>query len=428
MHTRSDGGVLKSQGRPTGSRAPTRVASSPFPQPSLLTPPRNGKIEGSAVYPRRKTLSLNGDDDGQVRSINSTDDDDLDRLSYARESTWSPASNLEADEDASIRPLPPSGPPSPSPSLSASSYLSDPQTFRSMAASTKPTTLLSIDLTPNGMAHIAQVPTTPASQISRFQPHVRNSSIGTSGGVVGSGASITFSALPPSLHSSSRPSSLNNVRSGLLNSNAQQNGMHTNAQMSVQAPLHTTHHPRNNPRPSSPPEDNASMLTLASSAFAVPGTRMGLPLTSGTPSARAGDSISHFGGSVVGDGEGDASSQYALGDDDRLDIDGERDIDASLRALRPRSSRRGSWDSETSDWSAQAGSNGAGMSTGTPSRSLWTTNSGRTGGDGTTRRSEGGSVDDLDSGHSLEHQTPLQVVDPLPADDEDAQQRSEMRV
>jgi len=61
------------------------------------------------------------------------------------------------------------------------------------------------------------------------------------------------------------------------------------------------------------------------------------------------------------------------------------------------------------------------MSTGTPSRSLWTTN---TGGDGTTRRSEDGSVDNSDE-QSLEHQTPLQAVDPLPGGDEDAQQLSE---
>lgn len=60
-----------------------------------------------------------------------------------------------------------------------------------------------------------------------------------------------------------------------------------------------------------------------------------------------------------------------LGDD--LD---ERDADASVRALRPRSSRRGSWESEVSKWSAR-------IRVGTPSlvrdRSLWTANSVRTG-------------------------------------------------
>jgi len=229
---------------------------------------------------------------------------------------------------------------------------------------------------------------------------------------VGSGASITFSALPPSPQTSSRPSSLNNPSSTA----------HVTAH--VQAPLHTTHHPRNNPRPSSPPQDNASMLTLASSAFAMSGTRMGVGIAGwnpGTPSGMAGDSISHFGGSIIGDGEGDISSQYVFGDDGRLEVDGERDVDASIRALRPRSSRRGSWDSEASDWSAPLGT---GMSTGTPSRSLWTTNSARTGGhlsaesEGPNGKSEGsGSVDNVDA-HSLERRTPVSPADPLPVADE----------
>ncbi|KAG6378457.1 hypothetical protein JVT61DRAFT_12713 [Boletus reticuloceps] len=49
-----------------------------------------------------------------------------------------------------------------------------------------------------------------------------------------------------------------------------------------------------------------------------------------------GDSISHLGGSVLGDPEGENTSQFLV-DDDRLDVDCERDVDASLRALRPRS-------------------------------------------------------------------------------------------
>ncbi len=61
-----------------------------------------------------------------------------------------------------------------------------------------------------------------------------------------------------------------------------------------------------------------------------------------------------------------------LGDD--LD---ERDVDASVRALRPRSSRRGSWESEVSKWSAR-------IRVATPSlvrdRSLWTANSVKNGG------------------------------------------------
>lgn len=203
LEPRVENTTMRGQSRvgPTGSKPIPRVASSPFPHPTLLTPPRHGKTDSGPSAARRKTISLNADDDGQSPSVLSYEGDDMDQLtnrsSLARESTWSPTSNLEADEDASVRPLPPSGPPSPSPSLSASSYLSDPHTFRSMAASTKPTTLLSIDLPPHGVAHIAQAPSTPLMAGPRFPPHIRTSSGGAPGGLIGSGASITFSALPP---------------------------------------------------------------------------------------------------------------------------------------------------------------------------------------------------------------------------------------
>ncbi|KAF5369902.1 hypothetical protein D9758_001237 [Tetrapyrgos nigripes] len=346
-------------GKGLGSRASNRVASSPLPNPVPKT-----KQHGKTDALRRKTISLNDDDD--TRDASPIDDHDEESISdSARDSLWSPSSALEADEDASLRPLPPSSPPSPSPSRSSSSYLSDPRTFKSIAASTKPTTLLSIDLNGNGMAHIAQAPITPVSQTTR-SPHVRNSSTSTAPNLLGSGASITFAPLPPSPQSSSRPDSLRETGSATLSNNG-----------IVQAPLHTTHHPRNNPRPSSPPLDNASVLTLASSAYAIPGLRVGTVTPawgSAPPSAvgGAGDSVSHFGGTYE---DVESTSQLALGDDDRLD---DRDADASLRALRPRSTRRGSWESEASRWSAriQAG-------TGTPSlardRSLWTANSIRTG-------------------------------------------------
>jgi len=282
--------------------------------------------------------------------------------SLARTSTWPPPSILEADDDASLRPLPPSAPPSPSPSHSSSSYLSDPRTFRSMTASTKPTTVLSIDI-PGGLAHIAQVPT-PASAGPWFTPHVRNSSLDVP---VGSGNSITFSALPPS-PTVSRPPSLSNTTTG--------------STRPVQAPLHTAHHPRNNPRPFSPPLDNASMLTLASSAFGIPGARIGANALSygGDRSIiGAGDSISHISG--------------LLGDDERLFNDGEadRDGDASVRALRPRSSRRGSWESGASGWSAAVTDSGCPQN-----RSLWTSNSIVTG-DRLTVDDYGDNDDDMTS-------------------------------
>lgn len=247
------------------------------------------------------------------------------RSSLARDSMWSPTSNLEADEDASLRPLPPSSPPSPSPSRSSSSYLSNSRTFRSMAASTKPTTLLSVDLT-GGMAHIAQAPPTPGTA-PRIPIHLWSTP--------GSGAgSISFSALPPSPSSSYSTS------------------VRLDAAHPVQAPQHTTHHPRNNPRPSSPPLDNASVLTLASSAFGIPGARIGV--LGGANDATSFSHFSQFGGSRLG--VEDRSSHSIIGDD--LDIEGDRDVDASVRALRPRSSRRGSWESEASGWSAGLGNGG----------------------------------------------------------------------
>ncbi|KAJ3790551.1 hypothetical protein GGU11DRAFT_762965 [Lentinula aff. detonsa] len=326
-----------------------RITSSPLPS---VVPAHVNRQQGrfDTVHgDRRNTISLNGDDDIPASSI--SDSGCSDDESIARGSTWT-QSRVEADEDASVRPLPPSSPPSPSPSRSSSSYLSDPRTFQSIAASTKPTTLLSVDVH-GGMAHIAEAPITPSSQITRF-PHVRTSSTHTNP-ILSSGASITFSALPPSPQSSSRPSST---------TTAPQNPI-----TSVHAPLHTTHHPRNNPRPSSPPMDNASLLTLASSAYAIPGLRvggLGTPMgwSSAPPSASGvgADSVSRFDGDYA-----DAESQN---DEEPLD---DRDVDASLRALRPRSTRRGSWESEVSRWSARI----------QPSlvreRSVWTTNSLRTG-------------------------------------------------
>ncbi|KAF8639805.1 hypothetical protein AX17_001064 [Amanita inopinata Kibby_2008] len=362
------GNLGQTKGRGPASRAVNRLTSSPPSQGHSGGRPQV-RTESSAAAVRRKTISLNGDED-----VSGAPNDDEDDLSYrtsslARESTWSPASVLEADDDASVRPLPPSLPPSPSPSRSSSSYLSHPHTFRSMAASTKPTTLLSIDLNGNGMAHIAQAPMTPPPHLNRFSQHhhARQSSL-TSNSILNGGGSITFSALPSS---SSRPSST--AAAGSVIPNTQQT-THGHL-LTVQAPLHTTHHPRNNPRPSSPPLDNASVLTLASSAFGIPG-RLGIAgYGSTSPSALgAGDSASHFDGSVVyPDAE---STSIAIEDDDRLE---ERDLDASVRALRPRSSRRGSWESEASDWSARIQ-----QVPGTPSisreRSLRTGNSIRTGG------------------------------------------------
>ena len=373
--------------RSGSNRQMGRVTSSPLPCQAT-----------QSVKPlaRRKTRSISLNEDGRDNNQPYADDDlSLEQSSLNRESIWSPASALEADDDASVRPIPPSAPPSPSPSRSSSSYLSDPRTFRSMAASTKPTTLLSIDLNGNGMAHIAQAPNPPLTSFHRFVPHMRQSSSLSSPGLLSSGGSITFSALP-STQPSSRPSSLRHLNS----LNPLQTPHHNGAMTSVQAPLHTTHHPRNNPRPSSPPLDNASVLTLASSAFGMgprPGTQ------NYTPSA-IGDSASHYGGSITFP-DAESTSHYVLGEDERLE---ERDFDASVRALRPRSSRRGSWESEVSRWSARI------QGTGTPSlvreRSLWTSNSIRTGGFSTEHGEIYETADDQTTGEITDESETFQDV------------------
>ena len=313
-------------------RGASRVVSSPVPQGGKQLGPLD-----AAPSIQRKTISLNEED---FSLIGGSDGNSL-NPSLDPESSWSPGSVLEADEDASLRPIPPSSPPSPSPSHSSSSYLSDPRTFRSIAASTKPTTVLSLDIhgNGNGMAHIAEAPTTPPNQY-RFPPHIR-ATASPNHTNSGSGASVTFSALP---QSSSRSSSSAAPGSLVVPQTTTHGGI-----APVQAPLHTAHHPRNNPRPSSPPLDNASVLTLASSAYAVPGLRPQLG-HSASPSTRGiGDPLSHGGGSITYP-DAESASHFILGYDERLE---ERDVDASVRALRPRSSRRGSWESEASRWSAR---------------------------------------------------------------------------
>ncbi|TCD71298.1 hypothetical protein EIP91_011069 [Steccherinum ochraceum] len=379
----SEGDTLRSQRAP-GSRItnPKEKRRSSVPVPPLPTAPVRQRSRHSGRPPpqrngsngpslRQNTISLDSDYD--LRSLSddqSIDSDEPRPASSVLESTWSPNSVYEADEDASVRPIPPSAPPSPSPSHSSSSYLSHPRTFASMAASTKPTTLLSVDLT-GGMAHIAQAPPTPTIPSHRMSPHIRTHSTGFSSG----GGSITFSMLPPG--SPSRPSSSTHGHMPSVSSRG-------HGHPSLQAPQHTTHHPRNNPRPSSPPPDDASMLTLASSAFGLPGARSGAAMLarSGRTSV-ADDSISHFSHPL-----GDSTSQFVLGDGEADDERGDEerynygDVDASVRALRPRSSRRGSWESEASGWSARltgAHVSGLGTPNGLKERSLWTSGSLRTG-------------------------------------------------
>lgn len=113
------------------------------------------------------------------------------------------------------------------------------------------------------------------------------------------------------------------------------------------------------------------MLTLASSAFGVS------PAAAHRTGYRgADDSASHLGLGPAGDS---LSVILRSGvDDSVLAMD---DREASMRALRPRSSRRGSWESEASRWSAGMGSVLGNLAGG---RSVRTAPSYRTGGHGAT--------------------------------------------
>ncbi|WVQ71635.1 hypothetical protein IAR50_001175 [Cryptococcus sp. DSM 104548] len=153
----------------------------------------------------------------------------------------------------------------------------------------------------------------------------------------------------------------------------------------VHAPTHTPHHPAYNPHPSSSPDPNASTLTLASSSFALPappGQRRGdrpsslvtspsiitwaeptsaplsppYPSTGDRPtSVRTSNSYAHS----LGTGGGHLSlhapsismSLRGLrgigGAGPGGGFDGRADGDASVRAVR----RKGSWESNESGWS-----------------------------------------------------------------------------
>lgn len=313
-------------------------------------------------------------------------------------SVWSPSNPLEADDDASIRPLPPTSPPSPTPSRSthrtvssqtSGGYLSDPRTFRSNAASTKPTTLLSVEMgggVGGPMAHIAQHPPSIGGGTAPSSPTLNRFSLGGASyrpvghAHVPSTTSITFSALPNGTTQTRHPLASTQVAEPVDDDGpeAATSTLPEHNASILRAPDLSHYHPRNNPRPSSPPLDNASMLTLASSAFGASPRHHGPP----SIASRFPASISlhgYRGSSVTGVG---------------LDAGGYMDPAASVRALRPRS-RRGSWDSRSvasteTGWSAavhQAGRGNLGATVGSM----------RTGDDGDGEAD--GDVDDVSVKH-----------------------------
>ncbi|KZO92227.1 hypothetical protein CALVIDRAFT_541256 [Calocera viscosa TUFC12733] len=289
--------------------ASARRASSSLPSPTAgvsarLTTPPNQKYNtiGPAgnngtpleAYPARRARPLtNGTSTtgGTTGSLSG-------RISPAPGSDY-PPTHESADDDASTRPLPPTSPPSPAPSRHTYSSLSvrsgstghpSSQSVRgssfAISASTKPTTLLSVD---SG----ARAPITAPS--------------------------IHFSHLPPSSPTPSGNLSVPTTPTQSPPDAAGQGDKLLHQLQKSRAPRYSQPNPARNPDPAEPAQDNASILTLAS--------------TTG------------------GGRRGAGSSFYPAYASSRLEgEDGEgEDGSASMRAIKPRS-RRGSWGTERTEF------------------------------------------------------------------------------
>lgn len=119
---------------------------------------------------------------------------------------------------------------------------------RDGSTSTKPTTCISFDSGP-GIAHIAQGSHPNTSHRSASQHSLTQTGGGES--IPNIHTSEASTPVSPTSPTSTSPASPPQPALGLL-----------------QAPKHTNPHPGHNPHPSSPPDPNASTLTLASSNFA----------------------------------------------------------------------------------------------------------------------------------------------------------------
>ncbi|WVW83118.1 hypothetical protein I302_105136 [Kwoniella bestiolae CBS 10118] len=168
---------------------------------------------------------------------------------------------------------------------------------RQDSTSTKPTTCISFDSTPP-IAHIAQpnlqIQTQAQGTPGPSTPHQLQTPVATQNGTFGLGDVITSSPMSqaqadpsvstsPQYHSRdissseeshltpptpTTPTSASNVTTPLSPAHPMilpSPSVHVHVH--VQAPKHTPHHPVHNPIPSEVPDDNASMLTLASSTF-----------------------------------------------------------------------------------------------------------------------------------------------------------------
>lgn len=289
-----------------------------------------------------------GERDHSSSSDEEQDGDDDDDTHEIRRQMTSPqhrddASGFSgADTDASVRPISPS-------SLAPSSFVSATNSNGSFRGthrtymsniSTKPTTLLSVDS--SGANRIAVVPGTGgiggASEMEVTTTVGGNMISPLTGGSIQEGPAITFSALPSTPPGSSSFLLPRSPSGGSSEQNHYphhpQQTQHTDGTMNV--PRHTLAHPRNNPHPASPPPDNASMLTLASSSFA--------------PSFSHQSTTRSYSRSLKGF-SGIRQSNLSIGGGN------DADEDASVRALAP--SRRASDESlgSRSTWSAAVLSN-----------------------------------------------------------------------
>ncbi|KAK4051376.1 hypothetical protein OIV83_002860 [Microbotryomycetes sp. JL201] len=259
-----------------------------------------------------------------------------------------------ADTDASVRPISPSSHAASSvisrtdDSASNASLAPTHGTFKSYA-STKPTTL-SIDsagaAAAGGANRIAVVPGTGAGSL--YQPSTATQPLmSASAGVPSatqpsgnpSGPGITFDLTSASPQLSGQPN-LGAISSGT--STTEQGADIT------KVPRHTQAHPRNNPHPASPPPDNASMLTLASSSFA-PSISRHERREAGSATGTPSNLGAHSGGTWQGGGLNALRAWKREGDGPGADED------ASVRVLA--GSRRASDESlgGTSTWSAAIG-------------------------------------------------------------------------
>ncbi|GMK55430.1 hypothetical protein CspeluHIS016_0204860 [Cutaneotrichosporon spelunceum] len=214
------------------------------------------------------------------------------------------------------------------------------QSRQNSLASTKPTTVMSFES--GSPAHIAVA--TPSANSS---PHAQRtmSSPTTTG--------TSLAPLPSPVSTTFAPTDEPGVRATFAPPD----------EPTVRVPVHSRYHPRNNPHPSAVPRADASIVTLASSNFGLApspvdraAARPGSLRLRDVTSPSSYHAPAHVTSPTVAfaDRPGsvhDGMSTHALSLSVRTRGYGRADDDASMRAVR----RRGSWESGESRWSWRPG-------------------------------------------------------------------------